>query len=443
MSSDPTAPIADLHRDPATGTDAAGDASDASDVGVDLFGMPVVAPERRTRKKPATAEDEARDATGASGARRAASAPGSADAADASDVQGLQEELEGVGLPSEFGESHPKADAVAAEDGANRRSRRCGGVAAAPALDTDLALAAALSPHIRIGTSSWSYPGWQGQVWAGEHSESVLSRQGLSAYAQHPLLRAVGIDRGFYQSLTASQFERYANLAPEDFRFMVKAPSAVTDALVRSEDGRGRQANAAFLNPTLALKTFVEPAFEGLGSKAGALVFQLSPLPLDQLARMSEQMDRLWQMLRALPPPADRPPGAVLAVEVRDPEWLCPDLVALLKDTGAVYCLGLHPKLPPIQEQLPLLRALWPGPLVARWNLHRKHGPYGYEDAQRLYGRYDERVDPDPETLTVLSKVMRATAAAGHEVLVTISNHAEGSAPLSARALVEEIVRGG
>ncbi len=440
--------MADSHREAATATDAEGD---ASHLALDLFGMPVMAPERRTRKKPATAEDEARDATGAagasgaSGARRVSSAPGSADAANAAhvaDVQGLQDELEGVGLPSEWVASNPEGTGRAEEEPA-RRSRRRGGVAAAPALDTDLALAAALSPHIRIGTSSWSYPGWQGQVWAGEHSESVLSRQGLSAYAQHPLLRAVGIDRGFYRSLTASQFERYANLVPDDFRFIVKAPSAVTDALVRAEDGRGRQANEAFLDPMLALKSFVDPAFEGLGPKTGALVFQLSPLPLDQLARMSEQMDRLWQMLRALPPPSERPSGAVVAVEVRDPEWLCPDLVALLKDTGAVYCLGLHPKLPPIQEQLPLLRALWPGPLVARWNLHRKHGPYGYEDAQRLYGRYDTRVDPDPETLEVLAKVMRATAAAGHEVLVTISNHAEGSAPLSTRALVEAIVRGG
>lgn len=371
---------------------------------VDLFGMPVVAEERRPRRK-------------------------------------LGQEPEGA-KGAEAAEAEMDSQVPASGNAPGKR-RRAGGVQAAPPLESDLALAAALSPRIRLGTSSWSYPGWQGLVWAGEHSESVLSRQGLAAYAQHPLLRAVGIDRGFYQSLTASQFERYAQLVPEDFRFMVKAPSAVTDALVRAEDGRGRQSNEAFLDPTLALNSFVAPAFEGLGDKTGALVFQLSPLPLDQLARMSEQMDRLWQMLRALPRAADRPPGAVLAVEVRDPEWLCPDLVALLKDTDAVYCLGLHPKLPPIQEQLPLLRAMWPGPLVARWNLHRKHGPYGYEDAQRLYGRYDQMVDPDPGTRTVLAKVMRATAAAGHEVLVTMSNHAEGSAPLTARALVEEIVRGG
>jgi len=252
-------------------------------------------------------------------------------------------------------------------------------------------------------------------------------------------MRAVSIDRGFYQSLTASQFERYALMVPDDFRFTVKAPSVVTDALVRAEDGRGRQANEAFLNGRLALDSFVTPAFEGLGSKIGALVFQLSPLPLDLLARMPEQLDRLWAMLKQLPAAHARPSGAMFAVEVRDPEWLTPDFVALLRDVGACYCLGLHPKLPPISEQLPVLRALWPGPLMVRWNLHRRHGPFGYEEAERRYGPYDRMVDPDVQTREMLAKVMQATADAGHEVLVTISNHAEGSAPLSVRALAEAV----
>ena len=330
-----------------------------------------------------------------------------------------------------------KSDAVAAP------KRRRAGIQAQPADEAQVALAAALSPRIRLGTSSWSYPGWQGIVWAGRHGESNLSRNGLTAYAQQPLHRAVSIDRGFYQSLTASQYERYAHLVPEDFRFTVKAPSLITDAQVRSEDGRGRQANTAFLDPRLAVQEFLAPAMEGLGARIGALVFQLSPLPLAMLDRMPEQLDRLHAMLAALPSLRDVAPEAVVAVEVRDPEWLTPDFVAVLKDCGARYCLGLHPKLPPIQEQLPLLRAMWPGPLVCRWNLHRIHGPFGYEDAEKKYGEYAEMMDPDPETRAVLAKVIRATAEAGHPAYVTISNHAEGSAPLSLRALAREIVAPG
>jgi uncharacterized protein YecE (DUF72 family) len=36
----------------------------------------------------------------------------------------------------------------------------------------------------------------------------VLAKNGLSAYAQHPLLRCVGIDRSFYRPLTEGQYAR-------------------------------------------------------------------------------------------------------------------------------------------------------------------------------------------------------------------------------------------
>jgi uncharacterized protein YecE (DUF72 family) len=308
--------------------------------------------------------------------------------------------------------------------------KRARGVQPAPPLAEDIALAAALPPHVHLGTSTWSYPGWQDLVWAGKHSEATLSKTGLPAYAGHPLLRAVGIDRGFYRPLAASEFERHAQQVPPGFRF------TVTDALVRSEDGRGQQANPLFLDAAAALQDFIEPAYEGLGARIGALVFQISPLPGPQLARMNEQFDRLHALLRALP----RPPAGVIAVEVRDAAWLTPDLAALLRDTGARYCLGLHPKLPPLQEQLPLMRALWPGPLVARWNLNRLHGPYGYEEAEKRYGEFNEMLDPDLETRAELARIIRGTAGAGQEVFVTISNKAEGSAPLSVRALAQAIV---
>lgn len=310
-----------------------------------------------------------------------------------------------------------------------------------PIDEEQAALATALPPLAYLGSSSWTYPGWAGLVWDKSYSDSLLSKHGLAAYSQQPLLRAVSIDRGFYRPLTASQYQRYTDQVPEGFRFIVKAPSLVADALVRSEDsGRGKQLNSAFLNPALAVKEFVQPALEGLGGKIGALVFQLSPLPPSLLARMPELLERLSLMLKALPALRPTAPDGVIAVEVRDPQWLSPDFVAVLREAGATYCLGLHPKLPPIEDQLPLLRALWPGPLVCRWNLNRIHGPFGYEEAQKRYGDFDQRLDPDPHTHALLAKVVRGTTAAGHRAYVTISNKAEGCAPLTVRALAREIV---
>ena len=197
------------------------------------------------------------------------------------------------------------------------------------------------------------------------------------------------------------------------------------------------QPNPAFLDPALAIGEFLQPVLEGLGERIGALVFQLSPLPRTWLARLPDFLGRLETMLAALPP---LPASATVAVEVRDAQLLVPEFAALLKRTGATYCVGLHAKMPPIEAQLPMLRALWPGPLVCRWSLHRKHGAYGYEEAKGLYEPFDRLVDPDPDTRDVLARVIVATAAAGFHSFVTINNKAEGCAPLSVQELAKAVV---
>src|SRR5690606_40739863 len=100
-----------------------------------------------------------------------------------------------------------------------------------------------LPAHLRLGTSSWNYPGWAGMVWDGKYPEVSLSRHGLTAYSRHPLFRTVSIDRSFYRPLNLAQYAEYAAQVPPDFRFVVKAPSLITDALVRDESGRGMRPN--------------------------------------------------------------------------------------------------------------------------------------------------------------------------------------------------------
>lgn len=312
-------------------------------------------------------------------------------------------------------------------------------VQAATADASLIELGHALPGTLRLGTSSWTYPGWIGTVWDTEYPDAKLSKYGLAAYAQHPLFRTVSLDRSFYRPLTAVQFAAYAAQVPDDFRFVVKAPSLVTDALLRDESGRGQQPNSGFLDGDSALRCFVEPALEGLGAKLGALVFQISPLPGPMLGQMPELIERLHTLLRAIPALRSRAPDAVIAVEVRDLAWLLPAFVEALRDTGVTYCMGLHAKMPRIAEQLNILRALWPGPLVCRWNLNPLHGAFGYEKARDQYAPFDRLVDPDLDTRAALAKVIAGTTGAGQNAFVTLSNKAEGSAPLSVVALAQAI----
>ncbi len=302
-----------------------------------------------------------------------------------------------------------------------------------------ITLAAALPATLRLGTSSWSYPGWAHLVWDREYPEATLSRHGLAAYAKHPLLRTVSIDRSFYRPLDVAQFAGYAAQVSDDFRFVVKAPSLITDAMLRDESGHGLRRNTCFLDAELAAQVFIKPVMQGLGHKLGAMVFQISPLPLTWLERMPELIDRLHALLTTIPDLRTNAPDGVVAVEVRDPAWLTPRFVQALRDTGATYCMGLHAKMPRIADQLPILRALWPGPLVCRWNLNPLHGAYGYEDAQRQYEPYDKLQDPDLETRSALARVIAGTTSAGQNAYVTLSNKAEGCAPLSVIELAQAV----
>jgi uncharacterized protein YecE (DUF72 family) len=287
-----------------------------------------------------------------------------------------------------------------------------------------------------LGTSSWHFPGWAGLVWDRPHAEALLSRRGLSAYARHPLLRTVSLDRAFYRVLTAAEYAQLAHQVPADFRFVVKAPAVLTDAVTR-EAGSGRPLadNPHFLDPVLTLQGCVQPALDGLGQRLGVIVFQLSPLPARWLGAgqpLLQPLDHLWQTVM----PVLRG-HALAALEVRDAALLTPALAAQLKAHGVRCVLGLHSRLPPIHAQLPMQRATWPGDLVCRWNLQRGQR---YAQARDAWAPFDRLLAPDPATRHELARVARATLDAGHRVFVTINNKAEGSAPRSvvelARALL-------
>jgi len=312
-------------------------------------------------------------------------------------------------------------------------------VAAAAFTDTVRTIGTALPPRIHLGTSSWSFPGWTGLVYAPHgakpESEQRLARLGLAAYAAHPLFRTVSLDRTFYAPLTQDEFSRYAAQVPDHFRFVVKAPAAITDPVVRrSGSGEAARDNATFLDAATAVATFIRPAIAGLGTKAGPLVFQFPPLGRRLLADVPRLAVRIAAFLAVLPR------GPLYAVEVRDPQLVCSTFAMALRDAGGVPCLAVHARMPPVEEQAAafgLDRADCLLPLVVRWNLHAGRG---YEDAKADYFPFDRLVEEDVPSRAGLARLARMAAAADRDVFITINNKAEGSAPLSVQRLAEQII---
>jgi uncharacterized protein YecE (DUF72 family) len=309
-----------------------------------------------------------------------------------------------------------------------------------PACDSPLLQAPTLPTDIRLGTSSWFFPGWRGLVYDGVHPQVTLSRQGLAAYAEIPLLRTVSLDRTFYAPISAVEYQRYARQVPGHFSFVVKAPALVCDAVRRDEEGRGKVPNPHFLDAAIAAREFVVPCVEGLGPKAGPLVFQVSPLPRGLVAEAATLIERLAAFFAALPRELG-PHRPLYALELRNAELLTPRLMKMLAAAGVRYCVGLHDRMPEVERQETALKALdgeTPGPLIVRWNLHRG---FLYQAAKQRYEPFDRLVDEDIETRRVLARMAAAAFKAGQKVWITANNKAEGSAPLSLLKLAEEIAK--
>ena len=309
-----------------------------------------------------------------------------------------------------------------------------------PASNSPLLAAPALPPDIRLGTSSWFFPGWRGLVYEGIHPQTALSKKGLAAYAQIPLLRTVSLDRTFYAPITTVEYARYATQVPDGFSFVVKAPALVCDAVMRDEEGRGKVSNPHFLDPAIAAREFVVPCLEGLAEKAGPLVFQISPLPRGLVEEAPLLIERLAAFFSALPKElGNRRP--VYALELRNAELLTPRLMRMLKDAGVRYCVGLHDRMPEVERQATALKTLdgdTPGDLVVRWNLHRG---FLYQAAKQRYEPFDRLVDEDPESRKMLARMAADAFKAKRRVWITANNKAEGSAPLSLLKLAVEIAR--
>lgn len=296
------------------------------------------------------------------------------------------------------------------------------------------AISRQLPPDLRLGTSSWNFPGWRGIVFAADASKTHLARHGLAAYARHPLLHAVGLDRTYYAPLPSTDYAAYADVVPASFRFLVKAHELCTLAVFRTMGrypGRGGERNTRFLDPAYATAHVVAPCIEGLGSKAGPLLFQFPPQHVQAVGGSERFAERLHAFLKALPR------GLLYAVELRNATLLTAAYCDALVDTGAVHCFNVHPSMPPLQAQYRLARAAAAPQLVVRWMLHPTQR---YETAAARYEPFDRLVDEDLNNRQAIADMCLDAAAAARPALVIVNNKAEGSSPLSIVKLAEHLV---
>ncbi len=284
-------------------------------------------------------------------------------------------------------------------------------------------LGRALPPKVSLGTSTWTFPGWAGVVWDRPAPKPVLVDEGLAAYAAHPLLGTVGIDRSFWAPLAAEQcaaWVRQVRAIKPGFSFLVKASETLTWRRFPDHPRYGARRgcdNPRFLDPEWAIEFVVKPHLEGLGVHAGPLVFQVPPQR--GLGCIAEPLRRFLCGL---------PDGPRYAVEIRGRGQLTEAYGAVLEECGALHCLTVHPGLPDLRSQWRIARVSAQKALVVRWNLVPE---LRYEQAKAAFTPFDRVVRPDDGRVDQIAKALRWAADRGRPSWLVANNKAEGSAPLT------------
>jgi len=110
------------------------------------------------------------------------------------------------------------------------------------------------SGGVHLGCAGWNI--------RREHSER-FAQVGTHLRRYATLFNCVEINSCFYRSHRAATYERWASSVPEDFRFAVKLPRAITH-------------EARLIDVSAALEQFLNET-SGLGTKRGPILVQLPP----------------------------------------------------------------------------------------------------------------------------------------------------------------------
>jgi uncharacterized protein YecE (DUF72 family) len=285
-------------------------------------------------------------------------------------------------------------------------------------------IARRLPANVFFGTSSWSFPGWAGIVYPRAASEAALAREGLRDYARHPLLRTVGIDRGFYAPIPEKDLSRYADQLPPGFPCCAKAPAAVTAQELPGE----RTVNPDFLRVERFSADMLEPFRGAFAGHAGPFLLQFPPAAPERRLRPAVFAERLGAFLPALPR------DFRYAVELRDPALLTEEYRRALASAGAAHVYNYVTAMPMPEDQAAAV------PLdTAAFTVIRLLLAPGtrYNDRREEFVPFNRLVAPDPEMRRQVVSLARQSLSLGREVFVLVNNKAEGCSPLTIRALAD------
>jgi uncharacterized protein YecE (DUF72 family) len=301
-----------------------------------------------------------------------------------------------------------------------------------PKTDDLQRLAQRLPPQVRFGPSSWTYPGWVGLVYEGPYPRKDASTALLGECARWPLFRTVGIDSAFYAPPAAQTLERYAEQLPDGFECVSKVWQELTvHSWSKGQDKRrAGEVNENFLNAELFVDAVYGPYRAAFSGHTGPFVFEFSPfnrrtgMTPDLFAM---RLDRFFDLL---------PGDVAYAVELREPDFLTPAYLEVLRAHGVAHVLNSWARMPTIGEQLDLGAAA-----LAPFVVCRALQPPGmsYTQSVETFAPFDRIREANPGLRADLVRLVETIVELGVPGFVIVNNRAEGCSPLTIAAVAEAV----
>jgi uncharacterized protein YecE (DUF72 family) len=301
------------------------------------------------------------------------------------------------------------------------------------------AAAALARQGVFIGTSSWKYPGWKGQlydesryIWRGRFSEARLEKYCLTEYAQ--VFKTVCVDAAYYKFPDRAYLQEMITQVPADFLFAFKVTDQITIKRFANLPRHGARAGAPnpdFLNAELFETAFLGPCQE-FQRNVGLLIFEFSRFYLADFERgrdFAEALDRFLERL---------PKGWPYGVEIRNRNFLHADYFATLARHGVVHVYNSWQDMPSLAEQMALPESRT-NPRLTGARLLLRPGRK-YEEAVKLFKPYNQLKEPNPEGRTATRALIRQTRSTkgNARTLIYVNNRFEGNALETISALVDE-----
>ena len=292
---------------------------------------------------------------------------------------------------------------------------------------------------IYVGTSSWKYPGWLGQLYSPERYEyrgkvakSRFEKNCLDEYAE--VFPSVCVDASFYRFPGDKYLQGLADQVPDGFRFSHKVTDTITIKHFPNHRRHGEFAgkdNPYYLDANIFLKSFLQP-LEPHRDKTGIIMFEFSRFYKRDYEHGRDFVNDLDEFLGKLPT-ADWDFG----VEIRNASFLEQPYFDVLAQHQVGHVYNQWQRMPALAEQLALCAPdRDTAPVGSRLLL--KCGR-DYESAVQSFEPYDRIQEEQPEVRNAAADLITQLAAKpkGRRSYVYVNNRLEGNALATISAILD------